>query len=266
MTMINSKKSLTFYSKKKIKDNKIKTKIQLKLDYSSIDKSDVYGFYLTNKTTKNNTMELPDIGCFVNVIPDFLALETEPSLYNLTNNTCVAWFKDDRVFDTIDGLYNAIIYKDIELLKYYKERYKDVKSFISPDYSLYGDFDITVILNNLRKQLVVSLWLIFELDTVVIPLMTYANEDSLNWCFEHIIKDSVVAVSLKGVMDEPNKSLFKKALKKLIDFRQPKSLIVYSVSKEESTKDMLEYAYKNNVDVYIIDNTLLRRNRGDING
>ena len=266
MTMINSKKSLTFNSKKKIKVNKIKTKIQLKLDYSSIDKSDVYSFYLTNKTTKNNIMELPDIGCFANSIPDFIALETEPSLYNLTNNTCVAWFKDDRVFDTIDGLYNAIIYKDIELLKYYKERYKDVKSFISPDYSLYGDFDITVILNNLRKQLVVSLWLIFELDAVVIPLMTYANEDSLNWCFEHIIKDSVVAISLKGVMDESNKNLFKKALKKLIDTRNPKSLIVYSVSKEESTKEMLEYAYKNNVDVYIVDNTLLRRNRGDING
>ncbi len=96
--------------------------------------------------------------------------------------------------------------------------------------------------------------------------MTYANENSLNWCFEHIMKNSVVAVSLKGVMDEPNKSLFKKALKKLIDTRHPKSLIVYSVSKEESTKDMLDYAYKNNVDVYIIDNTLLRRNRGDING
>ncbi len=124
MTMINSKKSLTFNFKKKIKVNKIKTKIQLKLDYSSVDKSDIYGFYLTNKTTKNNIMELPDIGCFVNVVPDFIVLETEPGLYNITNNTCVAWFKDDSIFDTIDGLYNAIIYKDIELLKYYK---KDIK-------------------------------------------------------------------------------------------------------------------------------------------
>lgn len=211
-------------------------------------------------------MELPDIGCFVNVIPDFIALETEPGLYNVTNKTCIAWFKDGNVFDTIDGLYNAIIYKDIELLKFYKERYKKVKFFISPDYSLYGDFDKITTLNNLRKQIIVSLWLIFELDAVVIPLMTYANEESLDWCFEHIMKDSVVAVSLKGVMNEPDKSLFKKALKKLIDTRSPKSLIVYSVSKEASTKEMLEYAYKNDVDVYIIDNTLLRRNRGKSNG
>ena len=62
------------------------------------------------------------------------------------------------------------------------------------------------------------------------------------------------------------KSLFKKALKKLIDSRQPKSLIVYSVSLDKSTKEMLEYAYRKNIDVYIIDNTLLSRNRGDING
>ena len=264
--MINSKKTLTFNSKKKIKVNKTNNEVQLKLDYAFVDKRDIYGFYLTNKTTKNNIMGLPDIGCFANVVPDFIALVSEPSLYNLTNKTCVAWFKDDSIFDTIDGIYNSIIYKDIELLKYYKNRYKDVKIFISPDYSLYGDFDKITILNNLRKQLVVSLWLIFELDAIVIPLMTYASEDSFEWCFEHIMLNSVVAVSLKGVMNEPEKSLFIKALKKLIDTRHPKSLIVYSVSKDEHTKEMLDYAYKNNVEVYIIDNTLLRRNRGDING
>ncbi len=266
MTMINFKNTLTFDFKKKIKVNKIKNEVQLKLDYTSIDKRDIYGFYLTNKTTKNNKYQLPDIGCFVDVIPDFIALESEPGLYNVNNKTCVAWFKDDGIFDTIDGLYNAIIYKDTELLKYYKERYTNVKIFISPDYSLYGDFDLTVILNNLRKQIVVSLWLIFENDAIVIPLMTYANEESFNWCFEHIMLNSSVAISLKGVMSEPDKSLFKKALKRLIDTRHPKSLIVYSVSKDESTKVMLDYAYKNNMDVYIIDNTLLRRNRGGING
>ncbi len=264
--MINSNKRLTFNSKKKTKVNKIKNNVDLILDYKSIDKRDVYGYYLTNKTTKYNLMELPDIGCFVDIVPDFIALEPEVGLYNFTNKTCIAWFKDDNVFDTIDGLYNAIIYKDTKLLKYYKYRYKNTKFFISPDYSLYGDFDKTVILNNLRKQLVVSLWLIFELDAIVIPLMTYANLESLDWCFEHIMKNSVVAISLKGVMHEPDKSLFHKALRRLIDDRHPKSLIVYTVGSKSSTKQMLEYAYSKAIDVHIIDNTLLKRNRGGING
>ena len=264
--MTNSKKALTFTSKKKIKVNKTNNEVQFKLDYAFIDKRDIYVYYLTNKTTKNNIMGLPDVAFFAYVVPDFIALVSESGLYNVTTNPCVAWFKDDSIFDTIDGIYNSIIYKDIELLKYYKNRYKDVKIFISSDYSLYGDFDITVILNNLRKQIVVSLWLIFELDAIVIPLMTYSNEESLDWCFEQIMRSSIVAISLKGVMNEPEKSLFIKALKKLIDSRQPKSLIVYSVSLDKSTKEMLEYAYRKNIDVYIIDNTLLSRNRGDING
>ncbi len=266
MAMIKSQTKLTFIIKKKRKVNRTKNVVQLKLDYFSIDKRDLYGFYLTNKTTKNNIMELPDIGCFVDIVPDFIALESEPGLFRLTNNTCVAWFKDDSIFDTIDGLYNAIIYKDIELLKYYKDRYKNVKFFIPPDYSLYGDFDEAVILNNLRKQLIVSLWLIFELDAIVIPLATYANVESLEWCFNHIMVNSNVAVSLKGIMNEPNRSLFIKALKKLIDARHPKSIIVYSVSKIKSTEEMLEYAYANDIPVYIIDNTLLKRNGGVING
>lgn len=169
-------------------------------------------------------------------------------------------------FDTIDGIYNAIIYKDIKLLKYYKARYRNVKFFISPDYSTYGDFDDVIILNNLRKSLVVSLWLIFVLDAIVYPLMTYSNEKSLDWCFEHIMINSNVALSLKGIMNEPEKSLFVKALKKLIETRYPKALIVYSVCKEKSAKRMLLYAYQKGIPVYIIENTLLKRNRGDING
>ncbi len=262
LDMLRSEKIPRFYRKKLKNANNVK----LKLDYTSVDKRDVYGFYLTNKSTKSSTKAFPEIGCFVNVIPNFIALESEKALYYKTNKTCIAWFRDDSTFDTIDGLYNAIIYKNTLLLKYYKERYKDVKFFISPDYSLYGDFDDTLILNNLRKQLIVSLWLIFELEAIVFPLMTYSNEESINWCFEHIMLNSNVAISLKGVMKEPNKSLFVKALKKLIDDRQPKALIVYSVAKVESTKEMLKYAYQNNLPVYIIDNTLLRRNRGNING
>ena len=39
---------------------------------------------------------------------------------------------------------------------------------------------------------------------------------------------------------------------------------MYSVSSLDSTKEILKYAYENNVNVIIVDNTLMRRNnRGD---
>ena len=219
--------------------------------------------HLTNRTTKNNLKKLPDIGSFVDVYPDFIALETEIGLYNKTELTAVSWFKDDLYFDTIDGIYNAIIYKDLTLLKYYKSRYKKVKFFISIDYSTYGDFDDETLLHNIKKTCIVYLWLTFECDAIVYPLMTYGNEESLKWCFEHIMIGSNVALSLKGVMQGKNRELFLIALKVLIDTRKPKALVVYSVASFESTKKMLNYAYDNNVKVIIVNNTLLERNSRD---
>ena len=263
MTMVNNKTALSFRTRKHIKFLKSKAEINLKIDYNKIDRRDVYGFYLTNNTTKNNVKQLPDIGSFVDEYPDFMALESEPGLFHKTNDTCVCWFKDDSIFDTIDGIYNAIIYKDVELLKYYKERYYGVNYFVSPDYSLYGDFDYETLIHNIKKSIVVYMWLTIECEAIVFPLMTYGDEESLEWCFEHILIGSNVAVSLKGVMSGENKRIFQIALRKLVDSRKPKTLIVYTVASEESTKEILEYAIKNDVKIVVVPNTLMKRNRGD---
>ena len=261
MTMVKNKNKKTFKTRKKIKTNRVDlTQINLSIDYSKIDEKDVYGFYLANQTTCNNKYQLPDIGSFVKRFPDFLALETELGLYNKTDHTCVCWFKDDSTFDTIDGLYNAIIYKDIELLKYYKNRYKNVKYFISPDYSTYGDFDFENVIHNIKKSIIVYLWLTIECDAIVFPLMTYSNEDSLDWCFNHIMEHSNIALSLKGISRGEDKKLFLKALKKLVDCRNPQNLIVYSDCCENSTKELLSYAYEKQVNVILVNNTLLERN------
>lgn len=263
MAMVKNKKKYTYNTKIRIKNKKINSKIKLNIKYSKIDPRDVYGFYLTNKTTKNNSKCLPDIGSFVDVYPDFIALESEPGLFNKTLFTCVSWFKHDQYFDTIDGLYNAIIYKDEELLKFYKTRYLNVKMFIGVDYSTYGDFDEETLLHNIKKSCVVFLWLTFELNGLVYPLMTYGTEKSFNWCFEHIMKGSNVAISLKGVMKGQERKLFLKALKVLIDTRSPKALIVYTVASKESSDEMLKYAKEKGVPIIYAANTLLDRNCGD---
>lgn len=262
MTMVKNKKKYTYDTRIEIKNRKINPEIKLVIKYSEIDPRDVYGFYLTNKTTKNNLKCLPDIGSFVDVYPDFIALETEPGLFNKTLLTCVSWFKDDSYFDTIDGLYNAIIYKDETLLKFYKTRYSNVKMFINIDYSTYGDFDEETLLHNIKKACVVFLWLTFEIDAIVYPLMTYGTEKTLDWCFEHIMINSNVALSLKGVMEGKERELFQKALKILIDTRRPKALIVYTVASKESSDDILKYAIKKKTPIIYVANTLQERNCG----
>ena len=252
----------TFQSRKKRKTNRIIESIELVLDYENIDQSDVYGLYLTNKTTKFNSKALPDIGSFVEQYPDYFALDSEPGLFNKTPNTCVCFFKDDSYFDTIDGLYNSIIYKDIELLKYYKSRYKNVRYFIPIDYSPYGDFDEEQILHNIKKEIVVYLWFTFECNGIVFPLMTYGLEKTFDWCFEYIMKESNVCISLKGVMEGPERGLFIKALKVLVDTRSPKALIVYTVASKETSDLILEYAILKGIPIVYVPNTLQIRNCG----
>ena len=254
----------TFQSRKKRKVSIVTERVELVIDYESIDPSDVYGLYLTNKTTKFNPKALPDIGSFVEIYPDFLALDSEPGLFSKTSNTGVCFFKDDSYFDTIDGLYNAIVYKDVELLKYYKNRYRDVKFFVPIDYSPYGDFDEEQILHNIKKEIVVYLWFTFECDGIVFPLMTYGLDDTFSWCFEYIMKESNVCISLKGVMDWPERELFIKALKVLVDTRSPKALIVYTVASKESSDSILEYATLKGIPIIYVPNTLQIRNCGGI--
>ncbi len=236
--------------------------IELSIDYKSIDKRDVYGFYLTNKTTHNNPMELPDIGNFSDNYPDFFALDSELGLYHKTNKTCICFFREDQFFDKMDGLNNTIKYKNLKLLKYYKNRYDGVKYFVSTDYSLNGDFDKETLLHNLKRQCIDFLWFSFELNAICYPLMTYGNEQSLSWCFEHIMIGSNIVVSLKMVMTGPERKLFTKALRVLVDTRKPKALLVYSVAKHETTMKILDYAVQKSIKIIEIPNTLMLRNRG----
>lgn len=256
----------TFQSRKKRKINKINEDIKLNINYEKIDNRDTYGFYLTNKTLKSDTKELPMIGSFVNDYPDFFALEPEVGLYHKTPKTGVCWFKDENIIDTIDGLVNAILYKDIELLKFYKTRYSGVNYFGPIDYSLCGDFDEESLVHNIKRQCITYLWLTYEMEAIVFPLMTYGDERSLTWCFEHIMEGSNVLVSLKMVMTGPEKAMFLKALRVLVDTRHPKALIVYTVAKYESTIQMLQYAIMKGVKIIEVPNTMMNKNRGVKNG
>ncbi len=132
--------------------------------------------------------------------------------------------------------------------------------FASTDYSVYGDFDEETILHNIKKSIVVYLWLTFECNAIVFPLMTYGDESTLTWCFEHIIENSNVIVSLKGVSRGENEELFKKALQVLVDTRKPKTLIVYSVSSDEKSYSMLDCAAAKGVNIVLVPNTLRARN------
>lgn len=122
------------------------------------------------------------------------------------------------MFDGILGIFNAIYY-DIDWLKnFYLERFKDIKYFIAPDYSICGDINHIENLYRMFKSRIVSVWLTLELKANVIPLITYSSEKIFSNMLDGMQDCEVVAFSTKGLRNNTKSlNMMQKALKYTVD-------------------------------------------------
>lgn len=102
-----------------------------------------------------------------------------------------------------------------------------------------------------------------ELEVLVIPNITYANENYFDHMLDGMESSKIVAFSIKGsIKDSIQKSLFLKALKVTVDqliFLE--KIIVYSVCVDDNVvMKLFEYAIKKHIDIVIPQNILRERN------
>jgi hypothetical protein len=105
--------------------------------------------------------------------------------------------------------------------------------------------------------------LILECDVLVIPNITYANENYFDVMLDGMEETEVVAFSAKGSMRENDeKELFLKAIKITVDgLPKLKKIVVYSVSiDDEKVLKLFEYASLKGIEIIIPDNILKERN------
>ena len=218
---------------------------------------------LTNKTQVTGEYDFPVLYCNTDIFPDYLALYTQPGSYHLTPYTGVCFYCYDNTFDGKHGLFSAIYHNDCELLDYYKERFRDVRFIISPDYSQFGDLQKIENLIRLWKARIVTLWFIVELKAVAIPNITYVAEESFPLFFCGIEQCKVVAFSTKGhIRNAAERNLLKAAVKYAVDNLPLKAIVVYSVcGKDETTLRLFRYAIDNGVKIIIPNNSLRERNQ-----
>lgn len=133
---------------------------------------------LTNRTFSSGSADMPRIDCNIAVLPDFIALYSEPGLYRETDRTAVAFYEYDSVFDGKNGLYQAIYCGDAKRLKYFKKRFENVKYAIVPDYSLLGDVHEAENVYRMFKARIAGLWFMFEIGAAVIPNITLCGPKS----------------------------------------------------------------------------------------
>lgn len=228
--------------------------IRSKLNYGIAD--------FLNQSFLNN-YDLPIHHCNPSVYPDYIALDCEPSAFRKTPLTAVAFYTYDRAFDKIDGLYNAIYYKDIRLLEKYKKKYKGVSFVIAPDYSMFDDIWRFENEYRLFKVRVIILWFVLEIGAVVIPNAMYLSIDKLDMYMSGYENCTVMCFSTKShVRYACDRRRIKETVKYVVDHFQLKTILVYSVcGKDETSLCLFDYAISKGIDVHIVDNTMRRRNQ-----
>lgn len=173
---------------------------------------------LTEQTTIEGDDEFPVLPCFLDVVPDYLCLYSNPKDYNITNNTCVCFYQYDNEFDGKNGLFNAIYYNDIDRLNYFKKRFENVKMVIEPDYSQVRDIENIENKYRLFKARVVGLWFLLEMNIAVIPNLNYSSKRRFKYMLDGIRNSTIIAISLKGIIDKSNEEkLLTNAIKYLVD-------------------------------------------------
>lgn len=222
--------------------------------------------YLTNRCGYSKKEDFPIVGVELPNDIDYLALYTNKKDYMKTDNTAVCFYQYDNKFDNFCGLFNAIFYNNTRLLNKFKNRFKDVKYMIEPDYSQCGDAAECINKYNVFRQRIVNVWLTFECNILVIPNINYIGINK-NFVFEGIEKGSTIAMSVMGMLRaKQNTNILLEGIRKAVDTIHPNKIIVYTASNKDRTMSLFKYATKSGVKVLIPDNKLLERNSLKQNG
>lgn len=192
---------------------------------------------------------------------DYIALYDSPSEYEKTDNTAIAFFLDDVIWNGQDGLFASIYYENTKRQAFFKRRFarNDQRPpiFIEPDVSLFGDMDRASIIWAYKQMATISTFLVNECGGIVIPLITFSTEKDFPLMIEGKQDTEVAAFSLFGYMrDTGEGERIVNAVKYTCDhLKALKEIVVYtSCPIETRNVAYFEYAIRKGIEIVIPDN------------
>ena len=217
---------------------------------------------LLSKTGRDGWLDMPVLHCNTAIYPDYLALYNQPGYYHKGERTCICFYMYDSEFDGEGGLFWAIYFNDAERLAYFKERFRKVRFFIGPDYSVFGDIHRMENYYRIWRARIICLWFSIELGAIVIPNVSYAKESDFPIYFSGLTECKVVAFSIKGHVRYPKeRKLLVSAIKYAVDHLPLKTIVVYSVcGKDETCLKLFRYAQEHGIQIIIPNNSLREAN------
>ena len=101
------------------------------------------------------------------------------------------------------------------------------KAVLAPDFSMYTDFPFPVqLFNQYRRQWCAAYWQ--ENGVTVIPTVCWGTEESFDWCFDGIPKNSLVCIStVGGFHSKASKEAWLKGYHECLKVLQPSEILLF---------------------------------------
>lgn len=153
---------------------------------------------------------------------------------NKEKNVGVHFYLDDYQFERIWN--NPSDYLDI---------LSEYECVFTPDFSLYMDMPMAMKLWNVYRSRLIGQFL-QSYGIKVIPTISWAEQDTFEFCFDGILKGSIVSISTIGVKkDSESLNIWKNGVDEMIKKIKPSTILVYG--------GKIEYDY-GNIEVIYFDN------------
>ena len=153
------------------------------------------------------------------------------------NKECgIHFYLDDYQFERIWN--NPADY--IEILSQYE-------CILSPDFSLYMDMPIAMKIWNIYRSRLIGQY--YQRQGIrVIPTLSWAEEETFEFCFDGIPKGSIVSISTIGVKkDKDAFEIWKKGVDEMIKRIEPSAILIYGGKLDYDFKDIEVHYYENGV-------------------
>lgn len=134
--------------------------------------------------------------------------------------------------------------------KQYLNMFKQYKSVITPDFSLYKDLPLTMQIWNTYRNRAIGYWLQSQ-GINIIPNVRWGDERTYEFAFEGLHKGGTVAVSTYGcIKNRTDRRYFQNGLEKVVQALEPDTIVVYSY-----TPDKIFLPYKQeDINIVAFDN------------
>lgn len=150
------------------------------------------------------------------------ALPFDKAIRSAVKNQWVHFYLDDRRFECVWN--NPTAY--LNCLKAYD-------GVISTDFSLYREMPLSMQIWNTYRNRALAFWM-QKNGINVIPNVRWGDESTYHFCFDGIPKNSIVAISTNGcIQDKMDRIYFKRGLRELVNRLMPKTIVIYSYMPDD---------------------------------